>query len=155
MKLLCDEMLQGLGRWLRAAGHDTAIVSGGLDDRRLIQWVVSQRRLLLTCDRALAERPELEGRVVVLKPEGLDLAARELRQRLGLDWLRAPFTRCLVDNTALVLAGPADLAQIPAPAREAPGPIRACPACARVYWPGSHVRRMRARLESWQTADPA
>lgn len=154
MRLLCDEMLHGLGRWLRAAGHDTAIVGGGLDDRRLIQCVEEQRRLLLTCDRALAERPELAGRVVTLRPEGLDVAARELRRRLGLDWLRAPFTRCLVDNSVLDPAGPAALARIPAPAREGPGPIRACPACARVYWPGSHVRRMRARLECWQTADP-
>lgn len=151
MKLLCDEMLQGLGRWLRAAGHDTAVVSGGLDDRRLIGLVHSQQRVLLTCDRALADRPELAQRVVVLGPDGLDAAARELRHRLGLDWLHAPFTRCLIDNAPLRPAAPADLANVPPPAREGPGPIMTCPACARVYWPGSHVRRMQARLERWQT----
>ena len=25
---------------------------------------------------------------------------------------------------------------------------RACPACGRIYWPGTHVRRMKKRLES-------
>ena len=31
MRLLCDEMLRGLGRWLRAAGHDVVIASGEPD----------------------------------------------------------------------------------------------------------------------------
>ncbi|MGH6943501.1 MAG: Mut7-C RNAse domain-containing protein [Geminicoccaceae bacterium] len=26
----------------------------------------------------------------------------------------------------------------------------ACPVCRRVYWPGSHARRMKARLERWK-----
>jgi uncharacterized protein with PIN domain len=26
---LCDEMLKGLGRWLRAAGYDTVIAAAG------------------------------------------------------------------------------------------------------------------------------
>jgi uncharacterized protein with PIN domain len=29
------------------------------------------------------------------------------------------------------------------------GDARRCPACERIYWPGSHHRRMRARLEAW------
>jgi H+/gluconate symporter-like permease len=31
VRFLCDEMLKGLGRWLRAAGYVTAIATGGLD----------------------------------------------------------------------------------------------------------------------------
>jgi len=31
-------------------------------------------------------------------------------------------------------------------AREVPGPLRRCPACERVYWRGSHARRMEAAL---------
>ncbi|MBM0207322.1 hypothetical protein JNW90_33315 [Micromonospora sp. STR1s_5] len=26
--------------------------------------------------------------------------------------------------------------------------MNACPTCARLYWPGSHVRRMLRRLET-------
>jgi uncharacterized protein len=29
---------------------------------------------------------------------------------------------------------------------EIQGPVRRCPACGRVYWHGSHVRRMRDTL---------
>jgi uncharacterized protein len=150
MRLLCDEMLHGLGRWLRAAGYDTAIVAGGGDDRALIEAARAEDRLLLTCDRALGARRELEGRVVVLPPAGLDAAAGGLRAALGLDWMHAPFTRCLIDNTQLAAASPPELARLPEPARQGPGPFRVCPTCARLYWPGSHVRRMAARLARWQ-----
>jgi uncharacterized protein len=30
LRFLCDEMLRGLGRWLRAAGYDTVIADGGI-----------------------------------------------------------------------------------------------------------------------------
>jgi uncharacterized protein len=149
MRLLCDEMLHGLGRWLRAAGYDTAIVAGALTDGAVIEAALAQERLLLTCDRDLGARRELEGRVVVLPPAGLDAAAGALGSRLRLDWLRAPFTRCLLDNTPLVPASASDLARVPGPARDGEGPFRACPTCERVYWPGSHVRRMAAPLARW------
>jgi hypothetical protein len=34
-RFLCDEMLVGLGRWLRIAGYDTVIAERGRNDREL------------------------------------------------------------------------------------------------------------------------
>ena len=87
---------------------------------------------------------------MALATEAPDQAAEELRSRLGLDWLAAPFSRCLLDNAQLRPAGARQAASVPETARAGAGPILACPECGRVYWPGSHVRRMRARLERWQ-----
>ena len=53
-RLLCDEMLRGLGRWLRAAGYDTVIAEGGLPDRALAKRCAKENRVLLTKDRSLA-----------------------------------------------------------------------------------------------------
>ena len=36
-KFLCDEMLWGLGRWLRAAGYDTATAARGLAGGELLR----------------------------------------------------------------------------------------------------------------------
>ena len=36
LRLLCDEMLKGVGRWLRAAGYDAAIVDDGAGDDALL-----------------------------------------------------------------------------------------------------------------------
>lgn len=149
LRLLCDEMLKGIGRWLRAAGYDAAIVEQGARDDDLVARARAEKRLLLTCDRRLAASAACGTAVVVLATERLDDAARELTERLGVDWLRAPFSRCLLDNAPLMPAREADLARLPASARHGNGPIMRCPACSRVYWPGSHARRMRARLARW------
>jgi len=146
-RLLCDEMLRAIGRWLRIAGYDTAIAESGSADAELLAMAAAEARLLLTCDRALGARA---AGALVLDSERPDQAARALRRQLGIDWLRAPFSRCVLDNASLRPAGERELAGVPKSALRPGAAVTACPACARVYWPDSHVRRMQARLERWQ-----
>jgi uncharacterized protein with PIN domain len=140
-------MLQGVGRWLRIAGYDTAIAETGSLDAELLAVAAAEARVLLTCDRALGAQA---AGALVLGSERLDEAAGALRRRLGIDWLRAPFSRCLLDNAELRPADAQALARVPGSAQHEGETVTVCPECARVYWPGSHVRRMRARLERWQ-----
>lgn len=151
-RFLCDEMLAGLARWLRAAGHDAALVPPRARDPDLIEQARREHRLLLTRDRSL---PPLAPGQVLLLPESLDAQAAALSRLLALDWLAAPFSRCLVDNTPLVAAPAQALAALPPQTRSLPGPFRLCPACGRLYWPGSHVRRMSARLHRWASPSAA
>ena len=146
MRLLCDEMLVRLGRWLRAAGHDTLIAQPGEPDGNLLALAEADERVLLTRDQALPRLAKHDV-LILLLPEHVTDQALLLRQQLGLDWLAAPFTRCLMDNCLLEASMPG--IAIPVPARALPGPFRRCPCCCRDYWPGSHVRRMTARLASW------
>jgi uncharacterized protein with PIN domain len=149
VQLLCDEMLKGIGRWLRAAGYDTAIAQDGVADDELLAQARAENRILLTCDRVLTARSS-SGAVVLLPSERLDEAARAWREHLAIDWLHAPFSCCLLDNAPLHPAAPAALARLPNRTRAGAGPITVCSDCGRIYWPGSHVRRMRARLERWR-----
>jgi hypothetical protein len=151
MRLLCDEMLGSTARWLRAAGYDAALAAAGQADIDLLARCRREARVLITRDRRLAPTAAGLGvRAVLLGDEGDEAQAVALAEALGVDWTCAPFTRCLIDNTPLKAAGEADLARIPEPTRASPGPFRACPSCGRVYWPGSHVRRMAERLERWR-----
>jgi len=147
--MLCDEMLLRLGRWLRAAGYDTAVAGGGISDRVLIERCAAEGRILITRDRHLAERAAVRVAVVRLAESAVDAQALMLKTALGLDWEMAPFTRCLVDNAPLDPAPPELRAQVPPASQAAGGPLRQCPCCARLYWPGGHVRRMLARLAAW------
>ena len=149
-RFLCDEMLHGLGRWLRAAGYDTVIAAGGLSDRAISARCVDEHRILLTKDRHLAATVTGDAPVALLPGGGIDEAARALRNALGVDWQHAPFTRCIVDNRPLEAAPPSSVSQVPERSRAAGGPLRMCPECGRLYWPGSHVRRMQQRLAAWQ-----
>ena len=146
----CDRMLARLGRFLRAAGYDTEIADDGADDRDLVARAASEARVLLTCDRAIAQHAAARG-AVILPANGVDAQVRALAGALDIDWEMAPFTRCLIDNARLRTARADEIARLPARSRQLGGPFRVCPACARLYWPGSHVRRMRARLARWST----
>jgi uncharacterized protein len=159
VKLFCDEMLGRLGRWLRAAGYDTATAEGGTPDNDILARCVAERRTIITRDRHLETRTQGRVPVVRLSENGIEAQARALRTALGLDWQHAPFTRCLLDNTPLGAAPPEMSVQVPPSSRAAVGlqptglsrggPLRLCPACVRLYWPGGHVRRMQARLAAW------
>ncbi len=151
MKFLCDEMLRGLGRWLRAAGYDTVIAGDGAADRDLLRQAAAEERIVVSRDRRLMEHRAAAGRVVLLGAEGTDACARELSARLSIDWSYRPFSRCLVCNTPLAQATVFDRAALPSAMAHLPEPLHRCPRCDKVYWEGGHVRRMRARLAGFAT----
>lgn len=145
MRFLCDEMLLRLARLLRAAGYDTYLAHDGQSDADLLQIARAENRVLVTRDKKLAARAH--PRAVVVAGRGAYAEAEHLAGRLPIDWTLAPFSRCLVDNAPLRDAGAEEVARMPPESRERPGPFRACPACGRIYWPGSHVKRLSARLD--------
>jgi uncharacterized protein with PIN domain len=144
MRFLCDEMLVRLARLLRAAGYDTYLASGGQKDEALLDIAREEGRLLLTRDKrlALAGAPD----AVLIAGRGAEQEAQSLAKAVSVDWAHAPFSLCVLDNTPLRPATAEEIAAMPRQAQALPGPFRACPQCGRLYWPGSHVRRMSARL---------
>lgn len=149
-RFLCDEMLGHLCRYLRAAGYDTLLADNGRADRDLLQLCQNEGRYFLTLDSLVMEH-KAAAEVAVLLPRGdLDNHAAALTARFKLDWLGNAFTRCLLDNSPLEEANEATRLQAPPDMRELEEPLRRCPICGRVYWRGSHYRRMRARLAGWQ-----
>lgn len=156
---LCDEMLGRLARYLRAAGYDTMLATGGTADRDLLHLAAAEARYFLTLDRAIPQHKASAGIVFLLPNGDLDDLALAVAQRFALDWVSHAFTRCMIDNAPLAaIAGAQRLAQPmnDATTRDsatcAGAPMVTCPACRRVYWAGSHYRRMRTRLLRWQRA---
>ena len=145
MRWLCDEMLTRLARLLRAAGHDTALAHAGTPDSDLLAMALAEERTLLTRDRRLAEAAGERG-LLLIPDEPLD-QARALSGLRPINWRLAPFTRCVMDNAPLRAATDEEVAAMPEKVRALPGPFNACPACGRLFWPGSHVKRMAEKLE--------
>lgn len=134
-------MLGRLARWLRVLGYDT-VYDASLHDRALVELANAQDRVLLTRDRHLLRERRPRRAVEITRDAPLEQLSA-LVDDLGLPVPDELFLRCLVCNTLLDEVPPAEAAALlPPPARGLPGPIRRCPACGRVYWPGSHVRRM-------------
>ncbi|MBL8527203.1 MAG: hypothetical protein JNL68_05920 [Burkholderiales bacterium] len=149
-RFLCDEMLARLCRYLRAAGYDAALASDGIRDRVLLQQCQAEARRFLTLDRRIHEHKAAAGIAMILPSPRLEDQAQVIASAFGLDWLSRAFTRCLVDNTPLLPATAGQRARFPWLPMGDAEPVSACPGCGRVYWRGSHYRRMRERLEAWQ-----
>ena len=149
-RFLCDEMLGSLCRYLRAAGYDTAFADSGASDADLLQQCHREKRFFLTQDTLIREHKAANGIALVLPHAPLDQLAARVGVHYRLDWTSHSFTRCLVDNTLLVPADAAATTKAPLDARKPAEPLLHCPACGRVYWKGSHYKRMKAKLETWQ-----
>lgn len=143
-------MLAKLTHWLRAAGYDVAMADPGTPDKDLLAEALESNRLLLTRDREFLERGNAEGHVFLIQSDDLDAQVAEITEKLSIDWLKAPFTRCLMDNTPLRPAITAELERLPKNPEDLEPPVTTCPTCGRLYWRGGHTQRMIARLTAWK-----
>lgn len=149
-RFLCDGMLGNLCRYLRAAGYDTLLENSGFPDRDLLHLCQKEGRHFVSQDRLVGAHKAAHGVALILPQGDLDQLAFILGSHFKLDWVSYAFTRCLIDNAPLHAADDAALQRVPQDARIADKPVRICPVCARVYWQGSHYKRMHARLTKWQ-----
>ncbi|MEJ2516286.1 MAG: Mut7-C RNAse domain-containing protein, partial [Gammaproteobacteria bacterium] len=145
-RFFADEHLARLARYLRLAGFDTALAPG-LQDNEVVRRARNGRRILLTRDRELVSRYRPE-RVLRLHSQRPAEQLAEVVRCLQLERTARPFSRCLVCNHPLRPASRAEVAA-GAPARVARDTeaFLACSGCGRIYWPGSHHRRMQRILE--------
>jgi len=153
LRFLCDEMVASLGRWLRAAGYDTGVMAHRAHDRAVVERALAENRHILTRDRKILEIKGAAARTLLLRGNATPRWAGEVSAAFAIDWLRAPFTRCLVCNRELAPLPDELRPRLPPRLPDETGPLTWCPACDKIYWPGSHVRRMTARLEAWQRGE--
>ena len=142
MKFIADVMLGRLAKRLRLLGYDV-LYDRTLDDNEIISLSLEQDRIILTRDTALAARPLATNRLFITN----DDMREQLRQVLAAfpnGGRYRPLTRCSECNEPLVTISREDVLDlVPAYVHETRDAFLQCPACGRVYWSGTHVRRMR------------
>jgi len=153
---LCDAMCGGLARWLRAIGYDAAW-RPDLDDAELVKLAHRQARVLISSDGKLFERRVLtQGRVRALQlPRGLKRIdqIRFVVRALGLA-VRDP--RCMKCNGRLIPASREEVADV-VPARSLvwANAFFRCDGCHRVFWNGTHWKKITARRAELALLAPA
>jgi uncharacterized protein with PIN domain len=149
VRFLCDAMLGGLAKWLRAAGYDTYYAREGTDisDRSLTSKALEEGRVLLTSDGGFLQRkPVREGSVAFLRVPHLPLE-EQLRLVVGRFALTRRQPRCMECNGELVVAPPDAVAdRVPRGVIQVQEQFFSCKGCERVFWHGSHWDRISGRL---------
>ena len=145
-RFLCDAMLGTLARWLRFFGFDTLYPAPGEPDHTLRDRARDEGRWLLTADRELAS----EGpRSMLVRSDDLDDQLAEVFARLGLrPQPDLEHARCGECNGRLDEVSRDEVtAVVPPHVLATASRLTRCSGCGRVYWPGSHGRRIRERME--------
>jgi uncharacterized protein with PIN domain len=143
MRFVADAMLGTLAKWLRILGYD-CVFDTSLNDHQLVRLARAEDRVLLTRDTELARRRGL--RVMLIEAEVLDDQVRQVLATLDLAPQRSR-SRCSICNERLEhLDHEAAAARVPAYVAQQHTEFRACPACGRVYWPGTHWQQIDQRL---------
>lgn len=145
-RFAADAMLGRLARWLRVLGHDTWY-DIAVADPDLVRIAGEEQRVLLTRDRHLL-RELRPAQALEIRQDDPLLQLRDVAGALALQPPAHLFTRCLLCNAPLQEIAREQAAAALAHGLEGvAGPVLRCPSCGRLYWEGSHTRRMRAALE--------
>ncbi len=148
-RLLADEMVGSLARYLRMMGCDTTYARGW-SDAEIVRKARVEDRIVLTRDRQLSQ---LAAKAVLLTSPRLEDQVRTV-------WAAFPdlpatvrFERCTLCNGLLApstATGPdVDGDGIPWDRVRSGLPLYRCRECGHAYWEGSHTAEVRRRLEAW------
>jgi uncharacterized protein with PIN domain len=150
-RLVADVMLGRLARWLRLAGLDVAY-DPSWDDDHLLRRAVQEQRILLTRDRPLYQRARrMNVPALFVRSDRLTDQFPEVCRDLGLDPDGLPwFARCALCNERIQPIR-RDLVRhvVPDYVWRHHRQFYRCPACDRIYWAGSHYRRMMGLRARW------
>jgi uncharacterized protein with PIN domain len=150
IKFIVDNNVGRLARWLRLIGYDTVLFKQK-DDAQMIKIALGENRVILTKDAQFMKRRMVTNgalKAVHIEQDDPEVQVREVVETLSLDYDFKPFSRCLECNRALVAREKEDVkGLVPARVFETQTQYTQCPACHRIYWPGTHWQAMDRKLK--------
>ncbi len=147
MKFLADRTTGKLARKLRALGFDVVYRGGGqLEEAARV--ASAEGRMLLTRSRRLPNKG-LNLQVTVVETDDPWEQVREVLTKLKLELQEDQFfSRCLMCNEILLTVFKKEEVEgrVPDFIYRTYGSFHVCPRCRRVYWPGTHLKRMKSEI---------
>jgi uncharacterized protein with PIN domain len=153
IRFIADNNVGKLARWLRLIGYDTLLLKQK-DDGQMIKIALSEGRVILTKDAQFMKRRLVTNgklKTIHIKQDDPRLQVQEVVRTVKLNYQFNPFSLCLECNQALI---PRDKEEVkglvPTHVFETQTQYTECPACHRIYWPGTHWQAMAEKLQDLQ-----
>ncbi len=143
---IADAMLGKLARWLRVIGCDVEYFPA-IGDAELVERSGRSGRLILTRDTLLIQRRGARGNSFLVEGDHCRDQLRQVVRAFALEPFSAFLTRCLECNALLHDIDREGVeSRVPPYVFDTQKRFRACPACGRIYWGGTHRERMKGEL---------
>ncbi len=141
-RFLLDSMLGKLAKWLRILGFDARCER--IASKAELDNLTRDGLIVVTRSRRWIG----QGRVLLLKSNDPSLQLQELVATLGITRKELQLlSRCIRCNEPLHRIPRQEvLGAVPDYVYETQSDFHQCPRCSRIYWPGSHCKRMSDRL---------
>ncbi|MGD8568657.1 MAG: Mut7-C RNAse domain-containing protein [Gammaproteobacteria bacterium] len=150
-RFVLDTHLGRLAAYLRMLGFDT-LYRNDYDDPTLADISANEKRILLTCDRQLLMRRQVT-RGYYVRERQPQKQLLEIVDRFDLHNNLQPFTRCLHCNGPVQRVDKHAIENHLLPrTKEYYNQFWQCAHCHKIYWKGSHYRRMRQLIDRLHTA---
>jgi uncharacterized protein with PIN domain len=144
VRFVLDAHVRKLASLLRLCGFD-ALVRG--EDAEVAETAAAEGRVALTRDVGLLKRGIVRYGYWVRHTDP-ERQLAEVLERYDLASRIDPFSRCLRCNTPVVPVDAGAVAdRLPSRTRTAFHEYHRCPTCSRIYWQGSHYRRLAGLIE--------
>jgi len=144
-RFILDAHLGKLARYLRMLGFD-CLFRNDFEDSDIIDISVKEKRIILTRDKLLLKSKRITHGYFVRSTEKHQ-QLREVVRKFDLYSQFKSFTRCMTCNSELVPRKKQDIKhEVPPDVARCFDIFYYCPSCRKVYWKGSHFKRMEAGI---------
>jgi len=148
MKILCDQMLGTLAKWLRILGFDTFYANNSITDNELLHIANKEKRIVISRDKELIIRGKKENLTTIeINTTDLD---EQLQQVLKLILIDEQFvlSRCIICNTILkTIKRGLVQGKVPKKVFENNDEFWFCNMCNKYYWKGSHYEKILIKID--------
>lgn len=145
-RFILDVQLGKLSRWLRLIGFDS-LYRNDYKDIELLKTALAEQRIILTRDQELLKM-KIVNHGYWVRNTNTEKQLEEIVNRFDLYSQINPFTRCMVCNGILKIVDKElienDLLQ---QTKKYYNEFFQCNDCLKVYWKGSHYKRMQRQLD--------
>ena len=150
-RFLCDGHLGKLARMLRTLGMDTTW-NEEWTEPEVARRSLNEHRIVLSGSRALLKRKALT-RAMLVAADDVDRQTADVVRRFDLFDRLEPFGRCPLCNGEVAMVTKSAVAgRIPPRTAAWLDTYYLCAGCDQLYWEGTHVLALRARIDRILTA---
>ncbi|WP_245823859.1 Mut7-C ubiquitin/RNAse domain-containing protein [Photobacterium proteolyticum] len=140
-KFVVDVNLGKLALKLRLLGFDT-LYNNKFEDSEIVDISLHEKRIILTRDKGIFKYSAVTHGYWV-RSDNVDRQVREVLQRLQLENSLKPFTRCSYCNGEFECIDKNQLnGRVPENALELFAEFFECQGCKKIYWKGTHYKRI-------------